>query len=643
MGRLRAGEKAESILKHPEHIVYYDHTPGTRESHQRQMFLTSLSQSTGSTRDILDIASTLLRTRTQTTLPTREALLPFKDCVINIETLCNIVADRELSRRLVGLEGPILPRHAPSLDGSYNGPPFWVPASPWTGIANSDFTVSHLVSLFLAYVNPFWRFVEVDLFIAAMRTRNPDSGYCTPLLVNAILALAAQYSEIDDAFSKREEYVNRGDHFHEEALRLWDLEHGRVSIASVQALTVLVLDAYLRGRDRLSRSLLTTAFTLMRDIPESNALLNSPRTRNEYTRCWKCTAWSVANWYIAFFNAQQLRVIERRGMPRDLPDPDDIFPDTLVHWIGYPLHRWPTPLRPNALARHRCRLSQFMEDLAHLPDGGEDAFEEDSFWKLFKSLFSKLEGWHAQWPEGLRCTEDTVPCLFELHGQYHCTMFELCTKAFEVLFGRKKPRSPTQNITHPSGQLDSRYRRIRKYTLEHVFQVAKELENFRIKYGYKITVPYVIQEAALAAFALLRYMDDDNNNTSRENPKDKQAETDNQTEKLEASLEECFRCLLASGTQLMLPRGIARMLYHTSGVLEIQLPTRIREMIALIAEAAWQPSDLRRLSSAYPNLTLSVKGDTKLYKMHMDEMLRNFEAARVDDDKTINFSPESST
>jgi hypothetical protein len=47
--------------------------------------------------------------------------------------------------------------------------PHQVPATPWTTITESDEAVSHLVSLFLAWINPNWRFVEQDLFLHGER------------------------------------------------------------------------------------------------------------------------------------------------------------------------------------------------------------------------------------------------------------------------------------------------------------------------------------------------------------------------------------------------------------------------------------------------------------------------------------------
>ena len=46
-----------------------------------------------------------------------------------------------------------------------DGPIHLVAAEPWTSITLSDEAVSHLVSLFLTWINPSWRFVEEDLFL----------------------------------------------------------------------------------------------------------------------------------------------------------------------------------------------------------------------------------------------------------------------------------------------------------------------------------------------------------------------------------------------------------------------------------------------------------------------------------------------
>lgn len=47
------------------------------------------------------------------------------------------------------------------------------------------------------------------------------------------------YSEREGAFFQPDDYITRGQHFHDEAFRLWQLEEGRASLKNLQALAVL--------------------------------------------------------------------------------------------------------------------------------------------------------------------------------------------------------------------------------------------------------------------------------------------------------------------------------------------------------------------------------------------------------------------
>lgn len=65
-----------------------------------------------------------------------------------------------------------------------------VPAKPWTNITGDDAFVSHLVSLYFTWHGTFFNFVERDRFVSGMQSSDLDSRYCSPLLVNAVLAEA---------------------------------------------------------------------------------------------------------------------------------------------------------------------------------------------------------------------------------------------------------------------------------------------------------------------------------------------------------------------------------------------------------------------------------------------------------------------
>jgi hypothetical protein len=69
-------------------------------------------------------------------------------------------------------------------------PLYNVPAHPWTSITDDDQFVSHLISLYFTWVNPALNLINRDLFINDMMSGKAESRYCSPLLVNAMLAEA---------------------------------------------------------------------------------------------------------------------------------------------------------------------------------------------------------------------------------------------------------------------------------------------------------------------------------------------------------------------------------------------------------------------------------------------------------------------
>lgn len=67
---------------------------------------------------------------------------------------------------------------------------FKVPAKPWTTVTDDDDLVSHLVSLYFTWDYPFYAFVDRDILLKHMSKGNVNSDFCSPFLVNAILANA---------------------------------------------------------------------------------------------------------------------------------------------------------------------------------------------------------------------------------------------------------------------------------------------------------------------------------------------------------------------------------------------------------------------------------------------------------------------
>lgn len=91
----------------------------------------------------------------------------------------------------------------------------------------------------------------------------------------------------------------------------------------------------------------------------------------------------------------------------------------------------------------------------------------------------------------------------------------------------------------------------------------------------------------------------------------------------------CFRCLLACGLQLMLPRAIARMACLTAAQLKVRLPDAVEKLLHFFKEDAWHPSDVHQLSSAWPRWTPTNKQTSQGDAPDMENLLRQWQALDV--------------
>lgn len=65
---------------------------------------------------------------------------------------------------------------------------FEVPSTPWTKVTNDDQFVSRLISLWFTWAHPYLNWIDRDLFIRDMLSGDTDAKFCSPFLVNVILA-----------------------------------------------------------------------------------------------------------------------------------------------------------------------------------------------------------------------------------------------------------------------------------------------------------------------------------------------------------------------------------------------------------------------------------------------------------------------
>lgn len=92
----------------------------------------------------------------------------------------------------------VMPRRVFGVNRLTDIPIYSVPAAPWTSFIDDNDLVSHLVSLYATWEHLFFDGIVLELFIRDMQEQNLASHFCSPFLVNCILATACAYSDFDE-------------------------------------------------------------------------------------------------------------------------------------------------------------------------------------------------------------------------------------------------------------------------------------------------------------------------------------------------------------------------------------------------------------------------------------------------------------
>lgn len=133
-----------------------------------------------------------------------------------------------------------------------------VPAKPWTRVTDDDQLVSHLISLYFTWDHPLSQIIDQRMFIEHMSKGDLSSAFCSPLLVNSVLAMASvrhppatssysrhlliglkAYSDFPEVFSAPGDINSKGICFYAEAERLWKAEDGHASLTNIQAVALM--------------------------------------------------------------------------------------------------------------------------------------------------------------------------------------------------------------------------------------------------------------------------------------------------------------------------------------------------------------------------------------------------------------------
>ena len=121
------------------------------------------------------------------------------------------------------------------------------PVTSWTTVTDDSDLVTHLLDMYFTWHYTFFTILSKSLFYREFSCgkpppeRRPRVRYCTPLLVNAMLALGSHFSSRPGARAISIDSSTTGDHFFKEAKRLImeDEEYENPRLPTVQALALM--------------------------------------------------------------------------------------------------------------------------------------------------------------------------------------------------------------------------------------------------------------------------------------------------------------------------------------------------------------------------------------------------------------------
>lgn len=290
-------------------------------------------------------------------------------------------------------------------------PPYMVRASPWTDVTADDMLVSNLVSVFFRWHKSMYDWMDEDLFLRDMRQGDLQCSYCSPVLVNALLAVACPYSDYDEAKTKPGALSPLMSAFLAEAMSLLDGYEARPSIATAQALAMLNVALAANGQDGVGYQYLKHATSMCKGLQlKFRAVRNTDKATSEervFSSVLDTTCWGVFN-FMVMASMVYHRPTETSQPRRSLPEPVE---DSHL-WTPYPLSG-PTRLYySRELLHHYTSLSIILRDAMSLlyGHGGDPTeHERDRLEEAILQMHVRLSQWHRSLPEHLSVRSDSPP------------------------------------------------------------------------------------------------------------------------------------------------------------------------------------------------------------------------------------------
>ncbi|KJZ73898.1 hypothetical protein HIM_06791 [Hirsutella minnesotensis 3608] len=334
-------------------------------------------------------------------------------------------------------------------------------ASSWTAVTDDDELVARLLGLYLQWEFPLFQFFQKDLFLDDLVSE--QKRFCSPLLVNAILASAAHGFAEDVERAKFWAPGSLAYAFMAECKRLWETEVDSSQLTTIQTASILSLRHTADGADKLGMAYLRRAVTMAEGIE----LFTRREPKNsEMGLARAVTAWGLFSWQsiCCFYLLGQPIVMEPPATP--LPDPPSA--PTLVGelYVQYPPSQ---TLVPIFLSQCFCAFGQLralmMEVMLAAQPTAQSIVEHSMSAQEATHFRNKLLTWYNSLPVELQAKNVVLPHQLHVHMGYHIVL----TKLLDPLRGNSLASESPPRL-EPDLRATSLTTWARLETLVHIYQ-----------------------------------------------------------------------------------------------------------------------------------------------------------------------------
>ncbi|KAI1624684.1 fungal-specific transcription factor domain-containing protein [Exophiala viscosa] len=295
----------------------------------------------------------------------------------------------------------------------------------WTKVTQNKDDILHFMNMYFCWHYAFFTTLAKELFYRDFLT-GQTSQYCSPLLVNVMLALGCHFSSRPAARADPDDSGTTGDHFFAEAKRLLydNDEFANAKLCTVQALALMSVREAGCGHESKGWVYSGMSFRMAGDLGlnvDAQPMNESSRLTDEDVDARRVTFWGCFLFDKCWSN--YLGRQPQLQLPNITVKRPDVFPsEDSEMWSPYTdsgiIQAHAQPARTRAVALQLSKLAEISSDLLisfYNPQQLDKPLSKQAELKKLTDLHTRLEAWKQGLPTEMEPKEGQLPQVLLMH------------------------------------------------------------------------------------------------------------------------------------------------------------------------------------------------------------------------------------